>query len=87
MRSPRISTLSKCLIRRTFVAFAILGSMLAIGRPAAACTLSTTNRTVTICTPGNNSQVVTPARVVAGATDSLTVTTMQVYVEDRKSVV
>ncbi|HZR33227.1 MAG TPA: alkaline phosphatase family protein [Terriglobales bacterium] len=83
MRSPRISILSKCLVHRALFVLPIFGSMLAIGRPAAACTLSTTNRTVTICTPGNNSQVVTPARVVAGATDSLTVTAMQIYIDSK----
>ena len=83
MRSPQLSTLSNSLIRRALFGAAIFCSALAISRPVAACTLSTTNRSVTICTPGNNSQVVTPAHVVAGATDSLAVSAMQIYVDSK----
>jgi hypothetical protein len=44
------------------------------------CTASTTNRTVTICSPANGSTVSSPAHVVAKVTDSATVT-VKVYVD------
>ena len=53
---------------------------LAIGTTA--CTLSTANRTVTICSPTNGSSVASPVHVVAGSTDSQSVVAMQVYVDD-----
>jgi len=43
------------------------------------CTLSTANRSVTICTPVNNQDVPSPVHVNAGSTDSLKVTAMQIY--------
>jgi Carboxypeptidase regulatory-like domain/Bacterial Ig domain/Calcineurin-like phosphoesterase len=46
-----------------------------------ACTLSTTNRTVTICEPASNATVSSPVHVVAGATDSAKVTRLQVFVD------
>jgi hypothetical protein len=46
----------------------------------ATCTLSTTNRTVTICTPASNSTVGTTFHVNAGTTSSLPIAYMQVYV-------
>jgi hypothetical protein len=51
--------------------------------PAAAqatCTLSTTNRTVTICTPKDGSTVSTTFHVNAGTTDSSTVQYIELYV-------
>ncbi len=48
------------------------------------CTLSTTNPSVTICTPANNSTVVSPVHVNAGSTDSYTVTAMQIYLDGTK---
>ena len=58
-----------------------LGLVWAANRPAQACTLSTQNPSVTICTPtaGN---VPSPVHVVAGSTDSNQVTAMQIYVDD-----
>jgi hypothetical protein len=44
------------------------------------CTASSTNRTVTICSPGNGSTVGSPVRVLAKVTDSVSVT-VKVYVD------
>lgn len=49
----------------------------------ATCTLSTTNRTVTICTPANGATVGTTFHVNAGTTDTATVQYMQVYVNSK----
>lgn len=49
----------------------------------AGCTLSTVNRTITICTPAANSTVSSPVHVVAYATDSKAVSKMVVYVDSR----
>ena len=45
------------------------------------CTLSTTNPSVTICTPANNATVTSPVNVVAGTTDSNKVTAMRIYLD------
>lgn len=45
------------------------------------CTLSTTNPSVTICTPANNATVTSPVNVVAGTTDSNKVTAMKIYLD------
>ena len=42
------------------------------------CTLSTTNPSVTICSPANNATVSSPVNVVAGTTDSNNVTKMEI---------
>lgn len=47
----------------------------------AQCTLSTTNPSVTICTPANNATVTSPVHVVAGTTDSSTVKLMQIFLD------
>ncbi|MEO8726321.1 MAG: hypothetical protein ABI383_09360, partial [Acidobacteriaceae bacterium] len=46
----------------------------------ASCQLNPVNRTVTICTPQNNSTVATTFHVNAGVTDSIQIQYMQVYV-------
>ena len=45
------------------------------------CTLSTINPSVTICTPANGASVISPVHVMAEATDSHTVTSLQAYVD------
>src|SRR5262249_49227540 len=50
---------------------------------AAPCPLSTVNPSVTVCTPAPNGLVQSPVNVVAGSTDSHTVTTMQIYVDNK----
>jgi phospholipase C len=45
------------------------------------CTLSTTNPSVTICAPGDGATVTSPVNVVAGTTDSNTVTKMEIYLD------
>ncbi|HZQ17791.1 MAG TPA: alkaline phosphatase family protein [Terriglobales bacterium] len=47
------------------------------------CPLSTTNPSVTVCTPTPNALVQSQVNVVAGSTDSHTVTTMQIYVDNK----
>ena len=50
---------------------------------AAPCTLNATNPSVTVCTPAPNTLVQSPVHVVAGTTDSNTVTAVQVYVDSK----
>jgi len=50
---------------------------------AAPCPLNTTNPSVTVCTPAVNSLVQSPVHIVAGTTDSNTVTTVQIYVDNK----
>lgn len=51
---------------------------------SATCTLSTTDPSVTICTPAANATVSSPVNIVAGTTASAGVTYMQVYVDGVK---
>jgi len=70
----------------TRVAAFILVSVVLISGKAFAtspCTLSTTNPSVTVCTPSPNALVQTPVHVVAGTTDSNTVTAVQIYVDNK----
>ncbi len=54
------------------------------GAFAQSCPLKPTDPSVTVCTPTVNSIVtISPVRVTAGSTDSLPVTTMQVYVDNK----
>jgi phospholipase C len=50
---------------------------------AALCPLSQVNPSVTVCTPAPNALVQSMVHVQAGTTDSSTVTTMQVYVDNK----
>src|SRR6476620_1507460 len=50
---------------------------------AAPCALSTTSPSVTVCTPAPNALVQSPVHVSAGTTDSNTVTTVQIYVDNK----
>ena len=45
------------------------------------CALNSTNRTVTICTPGSSATVSVPVHIVAGTRDSSPVTSIQVLVD------
>ena len=47
----------------------------------APCTLNTTAPSVTICTPANNATVTSPVTVIAGTTDTKTVSYVQAYVD------
>jgi hypothetical protein len=47
------------------------------------CTMSTTDPSVTICAPAQGASVASPVRVLAGTTDSSTVTAMKVYVDNQ----
>ncbi len=49
---------------------------------AVTCPLSTTDPSVTICTPTQNAVVGSPAHVVAGTTDSHPVVAVQIYVDN-----
>lgn len=46
-----------------------------------ACTLNAASPSVTICTPAPNATVTSPVHVVAGTTDTSTVSFMQIYVD------
>jgi phospholipase C len=50
---------------------------------AVPCPLSQTNPSVTVCTPTPNALIQSQVNVVAGSTDSNTVTTMQLYVDNK----
>jgi Beta-propeller repeat len=50
----------------------------------ALCALSTVNRSVTICSPGNGSTVKSPVRIIAGTTDVTPVKLTQIYLDGRK---
>lgn len=47
------------------------------------CPLSKTNQSITVCAPTPNALVQSQVHVVAGSTDSNTVTTMQIYVDNK----
>lgn len=49
------------------------------------CALNPQNQTVTICTPGAGETVSSPVHLVAGATDSTPIRSMQVWVDGKKS--
>jgi phospholipase C len=53
------------------------------GAAAVPCPLSQTNPSVTVCTPAPNALVQSQVNVVAGSTDSNTVTAMQLYVDNK----
>jgi hypothetical protein len=72
MRATRLSSVLAICV--SFLGLSSLASA------QATCTLSTTNRTVTICTPASNATVGTTFHVNAGTTSSLPVAYMQVYV-------
>ena len=53
----------------------------------ALCPLKTTNPSVTVCTPTTNQIVsIAPVHIVAGTTDSITVTSVQIYVDSKLTV-
>lgn len=71
--------LCSVLVRALVAIFALL---IVSGRALASpCALSTTNPSVTVCTPSPNALVQSPVHVVAGTTDSSTVTAVQIYVD------
>lgn len=55
-----------------------------VAKVVALCALSTVNRTVTICSPGNGSTVASPVRIIAGTTDVTPVKLTQVYLDGKK---
>src|SRR4029077_1913029 len=55
----------------------------ALGYASAPCPLNPTNPSVTVCTPALNDLVQSPVHVVAGTTDSNSVTTMYVYLDNQ----
>src|SRR3569623_1256611 len=61
--------------------FALLLAIFGSTSLFAQCTLSTTNPSVTICSPANNATVSSPVNVVAGTTDSNNVTKMEIYLD------
>ena len=55
-----------------------------VAKVVALCALSTVNRTVTICSPGNGSTVASPVRIIAGTTDVTPVKLTQIYLDGKK---
>jgi len=60
------------------------GSDAFVAKVVSLCALSTVNRTVTICSPGNSSTVKSPVNIVAGTTDVTPVKLTQVYLDGKK---
>ncbi len=58
-----------------------LNIQLSGGSTGGTCVGSGVNRTVTICSPANNSTVTSPVSIVAQATDSKTITQTQIYID------
>ncbi len=56
---------------------------LASAHAAAPCPLNSTSPSVTVCTPAPNALVQSPVHLVAGTTDTNTVTTIQIYVDNK----
>jgi phospholipase C len=70
-------------LRYAFMAPAVLWCTM-LTASAQTCPLKTTNPSVTVCTPMVNSvATISPVHVVAGTTDSVTVTTVQVYLDNK----
>jgi len=66
-----------------FVLLALIAlSCVGISVSAQTCNPGSKNRSVTVCTPTQNAIVATPTHVQASTTDSNTVTTMQIYVDN-----
>lgn len=55
-----------------------------VAKVVSLCALSTVNRTVTICAPGNASTLKSPVNIVAGTTDVTPVKLTQVYLDGKK---
>ena len=55
-----------------------------VAKVVSLCALSTVNRSVTICSPGNGSTVASPVRIIAGTTDVTPVKLTQVYLDGKK---
>ena len=70
----------RCLPAALSVLFLAFGC-LAFSQTSPPCPLSTVNPSVTVCTPLVNDLVQSPVHVLAGTTDSNTVTTMYLYVD------
>jgi len=74
--------------RQTFVSITFALSFLALcstgsAQAAPPCPLSTTNPSVTVCTPTPNALVQSAVNVVAGTTDTNTVTAVQIYLDNK----
>lgn len=64
--------------------YVLLSTSTVISASAAVpCPLSQTNPSVTVCTPAANALVQSQVNVIAGSTDSNTVTAMQLYVDNK----
>ena len=72
-------------VRAVQLAFIVFVGLVVSSRvsAAASCTLSTSSPSVTVCTPTANGLVQSPVHVVAGTTDSHTVTAVQIYVDNK----
>src|SRR5579859_1156290 len=78
--SPRFRT---ARLRLSILLLSALSLVSSKALAAAPCTLSTTNPSVTVCTPSPNALVQSPVHVSAGTTDSHTVTAVQIYVDNK----
>jgi phospholipase C len=87
-----VSPMPKSLVLRTLhshvkfftLAALIVAAVIMPSFAAAQCTLNTANPSVTICTPTNGSTVSSPVHVVAGTTDSNTISYLQIYLDGVK---
>ena len=82
MRSLKVGVLK--VLPFFFSAFTFVFFSPTAGFAQAPCPLSTTNPSVTICTPANGATVTSPVRIVAGTTDSRRVNLLQIYLDGVK---
>lgn len=75
------SRVPRALFRLSLAVFAT--TFLSLAAMAAPCTPGATDRTVTICTPASGATVTSPVEVSAAATDSASVSNMQIYVDGK----
>ncbi len=55
-----------------------------VAKVVSLCALSSVNRSVTICSPGNGATVKSPVRIIAGTTDVTPVKLTQIYLDGKK---
>jgi len=75
-------TRSTLILATSALIFLSLASTVS-GQTASPCPLSTVSPSVTVCTPTPNALVQSPINVIAGTTDTNTVTAVQIYLDNK----
>jgi hypothetical protein len=73
----------RSLLSRLLICALLLIAIDISAAAAAPCSLSQSNPSVTVCTPTPNALVQSQVNVIAGSTDSNSVTAMQIYVDNK----